>query len=84
MWQAEADLELILSALPVTAVGQLTLTLANWRYGTVLISQEVVNFDIFWFCNCYISNCQLIGSLLALQSESGFEAQLSEYLLRFL
>ena len=50
----------------------------------LLISQEVVNFDIFWFCNCYISNCQLIGSLLALQSESGFEAQLSEYLLRFL
>ena len=32
IWQAEADLELTLSALPATAVGQLTLTLANWRY----------------------------------------------------
>ena len=29
MWQAEADTELTLSALPATAVGQLTLTLAN-------------------------------------------------------
>ena len=31
MWQAEADRELTLSASPATAVGQLTLTLANWR-----------------------------------------------------
>ena len=29
MWQAEADTVLTLSALPATAVGQLTLTLAN-------------------------------------------------------
>jgi len=35
MWQAEADTEMTLSASPVTAVGQLTLTLANWRYSTV-------------------------------------------------
>ena len=36
MWQAEADTELTLSALPATAVGQLKLTLANWRYSTVI------------------------------------------------
>ena len=29
MWQAEADTELTLSALPATAVGQSKLTLAN-------------------------------------------------------
>ena len=32
IWQAEADTELTMSATPVTAVGQLALTLANWRY----------------------------------------------------
>ena len=32
MWQAEADTELTMSASPATAVGQLTLTMANWRY----------------------------------------------------
>ena len=42
MWQAEADTELTLSASPATAVGQLTLTLANWRYSTVL---QLVNFS---------------------------------------
>ena len=36
MWQAEADIELTLSALPAAALGQLTLTLTNWRYSTVL------------------------------------------------
>ena len=41
MWQAEADTELTLSAWPVTAVGQLTLTLANGRYSTVV--------DLFFF-----------------------------------
>ena len=35
MWQAEADTELTLSASTATAVGQLTLTQANWRYSTV-------------------------------------------------
>jgi len=37
MWQAEADAELTLSALPATAVqwANLRLTLANYRYGTV-------------------------------------------------
>ena len=35
MWQAEADKELTLSASPVTAVGEQTLTLANRRYSTV-------------------------------------------------
>ena len=35
MWQAEADAELTLSALPATAVGQSMLTLANYRYSTV-------------------------------------------------
>ena len=36
MWQAEADRELKLFALPATAVGQLTLTLANLHYSTVI------------------------------------------------
>jgi len=36
MWQAEADKELTLSASPVTAVGDLALTMANWRHSTVL------------------------------------------------
>ena len=41
MWQAEADTELTLSASPATAaVGELTLTLANWRYSTVLIRND--------------------------------------------
>ena len=35
MWQAEADMELTLSALPATTVGQWALTLAHWRYITV-------------------------------------------------
>ena len=38
MWQAEADTELTLSALPVAALGQLTLNLANWHYSTVLVT----------------------------------------------
>ena len=42
MWQAEADTELTLSASPATAVGQLTLTLANWRYSTVLTQTFIV------------------------------------------
>ena len=37
MWQAEAVKELTLSASTATAVGELTLTLAIWRYiSTVL------------------------------------------------
>ena len=36
MWQAEGDKELTLSASPVTAVGDLALTLANWRHSTAL------------------------------------------------
>ena len=35
MCQVEADTELTMSASPVTAVGQFTLTMANWRYCTV-------------------------------------------------
>ena len=35
MWQEEADRELTLSASPATAVGELALTMANWRYSTV-------------------------------------------------
>ena len=35
MWQAEADLTH--SALPAAALGQLRLTLVNWRYSTVLV-----------------------------------------------
>ena len=36
MWQAEADTELTMSASPATEVGQLTLTMANWRYCMVM------------------------------------------------
>ena len=36
MLQAEPDTELTLSASLATAVGQLALTMANWRYSTVL------------------------------------------------
>ena len=32
MWQAEADTEMTMSALPATAVGLLTLAMANRRY----------------------------------------------------
>ena len=35
MWQAEADIELTLSAPPTTAVGQKALALAKRRYSTV-------------------------------------------------
>ena len=35
MWQAEADKELTLSALPTTAVAQKALALAKRRYSTV-------------------------------------------------
>ena len=36
MWQAEADTELTLSALPTTAVGQKALAMVKRRYSTVL------------------------------------------------
>ena len=38
MRQAEVDTELTLSASPSTAVGQLALTMANWCYSTVSLS----------------------------------------------
>ena len=41
MWQSEADAKLTLPASPATAVGQLTITLANWRYCTVLKSGKL-------------------------------------------
>ena len=41
MWQAEADIELTLSASPATGVGELTLTMANWRYSTVFSAQNL-------------------------------------------
>ena len=43
MWQAEAVKELTLSALPATAVGEQTLTLANRRYSTVVKSAKKVS-----------------------------------------
>ena len=36
MWQAEADTELTLSALPAAALGQLMFKLANWHYSSTV------------------------------------------------
>ena len=40
MWQAEADTELTLFALPTTAVGQKALAMAKRRYSTVVNTDE--------------------------------------------
>ena len=40
MWQAEADKELTLSALPAMAVGQILLTMAKFRWNTVPLAAE--------------------------------------------
>ena len=42
MLQAEADTELTLSASPATAVGEQTLTLANRRYSTLILKNEML------------------------------------------
>ena len=49
MLQAEPDTELTLSASPAIAVSQLALTLANWRYSTVLpvLLSSLLTSDIF-------------------------------------
>ena len=68
MWQGEADTELTLSASPATAVGQLTLTLANWRYSTVctIVMMLEIKTDLF-----------MPGSLLTLflKSIDGYHIQ---------
>ena len=40
MWQAEADKELTLSALPAMAVGQILLSMAKFRWNTVPLAAE--------------------------------------------
>ena len=48
MWQAEADTELTLSAVPATAVGQILLTMANLlEYGNVTTPPQNDRFNIF-------------------------------------
>ena len=48
MWQAEAVKELTLPASPATAVGEQTLTLANWRYSTVTKGKTTI-FDLTFY-----------------------------------
>ena len=50
MWQAEADIELTLTASPTTAVGQKALALAKRRYSTVA--------NIFWVVTPFLAKNQ--------------------------
>ena len=68
MWQAKADTELTLSALPATAVGQILLTMAKFCYNTVYRGNAV---------NCIEENYVLMQEYTQLNYVPKLQCELS-------
>ena len=60
MWQAKADTDLTLSASTDTAVVQLTLTMATWRYNTVEGTSRGKTFISILYTQLQFHACKLI------------------------